>query len=93
MSDIYSRGGEDIETEQLAGAKRSSRRCREEQRRIYELFISGHYNPALARPGGNGCSPGRQSATTPRRHARSISCGPFVVIRATAPCTAVSARP
>ena len=34
-----------------AVGKRSSRRCREEQRRIYELFISGHSQPGQAEMG------------------------------------------
>jgi len=40
-----------------------------------------------------GYSPRRQIRYTPVRAARSFPADPFVVIRATAPCAAVSAQP
>jgi hypothetical protein len=50
-------------------------------------------NLALEGPGTEMVRLDVKSATTRRRARTVISCGTFVVIRATAPCTAVSARP
>ena len=68
MSGIYSRGGEDIEAEQLAREAVIEALPRRAAPHLRTLHFRAH-NPALARPGGNGCSPGRQiryNAVTPR---------------------------